>query len=272
MKYEREGLSLAYDDLGDGPAVILIHGFPLNRQMWLPQKKTIPGAGFRLITPDLRGFGESEPGTGACSMDTFADDLIALMDRLEIKRAVVGGMSMGGYVLLNMLARHPDRIIAPCFIVTRSGADDEAGKAKRKAMADDVRAFGARIAADIFAKLLFAEETIGKKPELVAQVSAWMQAANPAGMAGGLLAIGDRQDYTPMLGRITMPSLVIGATEDRAMARENFDILVSRLPHASNCMIAGAGHMVNMEKADEFNACLLKFLQGLKDGMASGCN
>ncbi|WP_369412385.1 alpha/beta fold hydrolase [Geotalea toluenoxydans] len=95
MKYEREGLSLAYDDLGDGPAVILIHGFPLNRQMWLPQKKTIPGAGFRLITPDLRGFGESEPGTGACSMDTFADDLIALMDRLEIKRAVVGGMSMG---------------------------------------------------------------------------------------------------------------------------------------------------------------------------------
>ncbi|WP_369412383.1 alpha/beta fold hydrolase [Geotalea toluenoxydans] len=69
-----------------------------------------------------------------------------------------------------------------------------------------------------------------------------------------------------------MPSLVIGATEDRAMARENFDILVSRLPHASNCMIAGAGHMVNMEKADEFNACLLKFLQGLKDGMASGCN
>lgn len=272
MKYDREGLRLSYDDLGDGPAVILIHGFPLNRQMWLPQAKAVTGAGFRLITPDLRGFGESEPGAGVCSMDTFADDLIALMDRLQMEKAVVGGMSMGGYVLLNLLDRYPERITAPCFIVTRSGADDEAGKAKRKTMADDVRTFGARIAADIFAKLLFAEESIGKKPELVAQVSAWMQAENPVGMAGGLLAMRDRRDYTPMLGRLTMPSLVIGATEDRAMPRENFDILVSQLPHAVSCMISGAGHMVNMEKADEFNACLLKFLQGLKNGTAGGCN
>lgn len=264
MRYERQGLSLSYDDGGAGPPVILIHGFPLNRQMWMPQTAALTAAGFRVITPDLRGFGESDAGAGTSSMDIFADDVVAMLDHLGIEKAVVGGMSMGGYVLLNLLARYPQRIVAPCFIVTRSGADDEAGKAKRTAMADDAQKFGAGIVADIFAKLLFAEETVAKRPELVAQVAAWMRSASPAGMAGGLLAMRDRPDNTPLLARITQPSLVIGAAEDRAMAREYFQILVDGLSGAKSCMISEAGHMVNMEKAAEFNACLLQFLQGLK--------
>ncbi|WP_243370968.1 alpha/beta hydrolase [Geotalea sp. SG265] len=264
MRFQRQGLSLSYEDAGAGLPMILIHGFPLNRQMWAPQVKAVTAAGFRLVTPDLRGFGESDVGTGLCTMDTYADDVIALMDHLALEKAVVGGMSMGGYVLLDLLARYPQRIAAPCFIVTRSGADDDAGKAKRTAMADDAKKFGARIVADIFAKLLFAEETVTQKPELVAQVAAWMRDANPAGMACGLLAMRDRPDHTPLLTTIAQPALVIGAAEDRAMAREYFHILAAGLSHAGSCMIAGAGHMVNMEKAEEFNACLLRFLQGLK--------
>ncbi len=263
MNFERDGIQLKYGTSGNGLAVVLIHGFPLNRQMWLPQINALVAAGFRVITPDLRGFGDSAAPSGGYSMDIFADDIVALLDHLSIEKAVIGGMSMGGYVLLNLLDRHRSRISAPCFIVTRSGADDDAGKAKRKAMADDVTTFGTSVVADIFAKLLFADSTLREKPELVAQVAAWMQATSPAGLVGGLLAMRDRKDYTPILESIDLPSLVIGAAEDKAMSKENLEIFTSRLPRASTALISGAGHMVNLEQPEAFNENLLRFLQGL---------
>ena len=255
------GFTMAYDDNGAGPAVLLIHGFPLNRRMWLTQTEALVAAGYRIITPDLRGFGESDaPGSGY-SMDLFADDMIALFDHLGIERAVVGGMSMGGYVLLNMLERYRERIAAACFIVTRSGADDEAGKAKRLAMARDATTIGTQVVADIFAGLLFAVETVQKRPEIVAEVAGWMRAADPAGVAGGLLAMAGRKDSTPLLVKLPIPALVIGAEEDRAMPLENVRIFTEALPQSSSCMIPGAGHMVNMEQPEAFNACLMEFLK-----------
>lgn len=264
MNYERDHVVISYDDRGTGPAVVLVHGFPLCRQMWSPQVSALAAAGFRIITPDLRGFGGSCAPANDYSIDSFADDIINLLDHLKINKAVIGGMSMGGYVLLNLLERYPQRILAPCFIVTRSGADDEAGKAKRLAMAADVTTFGAGIVADVFAKLLFADATVQEKPELVRQVLNWMETTSPAALAGGLVAMSNRKDLTPLLQQINGPALVIGATGDRAMPRENFDIFMSGLPHASGCLIDNAGHMVNIEQSEIFNDCLLKFLLGLK--------
>ena len=258
------GFTMAYDDNGVGPAVLLIHGFPLNRRMWLPQVEALAAEGYRVIAPDLRGFGESDVPGNSYSMGRFADDMIALLDHLGIERAVVIGMSMGGYVLLNMLERYRERIAAACFIVTRSGADDEAGKAKRLAMARDVATFGSQVVSDIFAKLLFADETLKKRPELPAQVACWMRATDPLGLAGGLLAMAGREDSTPLLGNLHLPALVIGAEEDRAMPIENVSVFTAALPQSTSCIIPGAGHMVNMEQPEAFNACLLGFLKGIR--------
>ena len=255
------GFRMAYDDNGRGPAVLLIHGFPLNRRMWRPQAEALAAAGYRVITPDLRGFGESDVPANGYSMELFADDMVALLDHLGIERAVVGGMSMGGYVLLNMLERYRERIAAACFIVTRSGADDEAGKAKRLAMARDATTIGTQVVADIFAGLLFAGETAQKRPETVTEVAGWMRAADPSGVAGALLAMAGRKDSTPLLGKLPIPALVIGAEEDRAMPLENVRIFTEALPQSSSCIIPGAGHMVNMEQTEAFNACLLEFLK-----------
>ncbi|MBI5657137.1 MAG: alpha/beta fold hydrolase, partial [Geobacter sp.] len=95
------GIQMAYDDTETGLPLLLIHGFPLCRRMWRPQFNKLPRSGYRVIAPDLRGFGESDAPEGPYSMDIFADDMIALLDYLEIDQAVVGGMSMGGYVLFN---------------------------------------------------------------------------------------------------------------------------------------------------------------------------
>src|SRR5690242_11777020 len=122
------GIVMNYGDAGSGLPLLLIHGYPLSRHMWRCQTEPLAMAGYRVITPDLRGFGSSDAPTGPYGMDLLADDLIALLDHLAIEQAVVGGMSMGGYVLLNMLERYPDRIKAACFLMTRAIADDDAGK------------------------------------------------------------------------------------------------------------------------------------------------
>jgi 3-oxoadipate enol-lactonase len=266
MKAPINDINLAFDDSGSGPAVVLIHGFPLSRRMWHPQIMALTAAGFRVITPDLRGFGESSAPDGPYSMELFADDLAALLDHLGIERAVVGGMSMGGYVLLSLLERHPGRVAAACFIVTRSGADDEAGKERRLGLARDVMKFGPQVAADTFEKLLFAEGTAEERPKLVGEVYRWMMETDSRGLAGGLLAMRERRDFTPQLGSFRLPALVIGAEKDKAIPPENARILAAGVPDSRLCIIPEAGHLANLEQPKAFNNCLLDFLRGLPLG------
>ncbi len=264
MKAQLADITLAYEEAGSGNPVILIHGFPLNRRMWTPQVAALAGAGYRVITPDLRGFGESDAPAQGYSMDRFADDVAALMDRLEVRSAAVGGMSMGGYVLFNLLARHPQRVSAAMFMVTRCGADDAAGRARRTALAEDARSGRARLVADAFGEVLFAPQTPEENPALVARVKTWMEETDPRGLAGGLLAMRDRADYTDQLGSIRTASLVVGAELDRTIAPEQSRIIAAGIPGAQRCLIARAGHMANLERPEAVNACLVDFLKGLR--------
>ena len=255
--------SLAYDDLGKGPAVLLIHGFPLNRRMWQPQLQPLADAGFRAVAPDLRGFGASDAPAGGYSMDGFADDIVALLDALAIEKAVIGGMSMGGYILMNLLERHPERVRAACFIATRSNADDAAGRARRSAMAAEAERLGANPIIKIFAELLFAAETSQESPELIARVTSWMRTTSPKGLAGGLLAMRDRKDYTALLPTFRLPSLVIAGAEDRAAPPEAAQTIIDGLSDCRSRILGKAGHMVNMEQPEIFNETLISFLKSL---------
>lgn len=263
MKLPINDIQMAYDDCGDGPAVLLIHGFPLNRRMWQAQLPALSGAGYRAIAPDLRGFGESDAPRAGYSMDRFADDLIALLDALRIERAVACGMSMGGYILMNLLERHPARVRAACFCATKSSADDEAGRARRSAMAAEAERLGANPIIKIFAELLFASDTMLKSPELIARVTRWMRDTDPKGLAGGLLAMRDRKDYTFLLPGFRLPSLVIAGAEDRAASLDALRLLTEGLADQRSLVIDKAGHMVNMERPEAFNAALLEFLGAL---------
>lgn len=258
------GIGLAYEDTGSGPAVIMLHGFPLCRQMWRPQIKALTGAGYRLILPDLRGFGDSDAPDGPYSMDLFADDIVELMNELGIERAVVGGMSMGGYVLLNLVERHRSRLSGACFIMTRAAADDEEGKARRLELAREVGVFGPQVVARAFAPVLFAEQSLSERPKLLEEVHRWMAATDSRGLAGGLLAMRERPDYRQRLSSFSIPALAIGALEDRAAPVEHSRAIASGIPGCGLCLIPEAGHMANLEHPGAFNDCLLDFLRALE--------
>jgi len=254
-------ISLSYGDAGTGPAVVLIHGFPLNRAMWKPQENELTAAGFRVISPDLRGFGRSESPEGPYSMSLLADDIIALLDRLGIGKAVFGGMSMGGYVLFNLLERYPERAKAACFIATRSTVDSEAVKGGRLAFLERMKRNCSRTLTELCASTLFAPETRQRDPDLVREVSRWLLDMDRRGIEGALHAMIDRKEYTSRLGGFTLPTLVIGADQDEAVQEEDLESLAKGLPDCEFHIIPHAGHMVNMEQPAAFNECLLRFLR-----------
>jgi pimeloyl-ACP methyl ester carboxylesterase len=259
MKASVNGVSLYYEDEGAGAPLLLIHGFPLSSKIWREQIDGLK-ADFRVIAPDLRGFGNSETSSAGYSMDVYADDIAALMDHLGLESVVACGMSMGGYVLLNLLDRYPERVKGACFMVTRCGVDDEAGKVRRTVLADEVLTSGVNVTADLFGRILFAPGTAESNPEIAAEVAGIMLGMKREGIVGGLLAMRERPDYCGKLAGFTVPSLVIGGGEDQAIPVEESRILAERIPGASLRIIPEAGHMVMMEQPESVNSALKSFL------------
>jgi pimeloyl-ACP methyl ester carboxylesterase len=255
---------LKYAERGSGLPVVLIHGFPLCRKMWQPQMSALADSGCRVLCPDLPGFGESAPLQEPVSMSDYAEAVIGLLDALGIEKAVIGGMSMGGYVLLNLVERYPERLLGAMFLVTRAAADDAAGKEKRTLLAAEVKGGNRLIVPDTFAGVLFASDTPQKKPQLVALVRQWMESTSAEGTAAGLLAMRDRDDSVARLANYALPALVIGAEQDLAVPLDHSRVLADGLPHAELKIISGAGHMANLEQPELFNAALLEFLRRLE--------
>lgn len=263
MKKLINSIPIFYDDMGTGPAVVLIHGFPLDRRMWHPQAERLAAEGFRVITPDLRGFGESWAGDIPCSISTYADDVATLLKDLGIGKAVIGGMSMGGYILMDMLERHRELFSAAMFIVTRSVGDTPEAKEKRTVLARDIDRIGPRVAADSFKGILFADETLAENPALADKVYEWMANANPEGLSNALLAMRDRKDYTPLLASFDLPALIVGADRDKAVPQDVLEIIGDHLPDSRTWIIHGGGHLVNLEQPEAFNDILIGFVKGI---------
>jgi pimeloyl-ACP methyl ester carboxylesterase len=161
-----------------------------------------------------------------------------------------------------MLERHPRRIAAAAFLQTKPTADDESARAKRTALVEKVKAGHPEAVADTFTDLIFAQGTLQQRPDLVRQVRQWMLDTPPAGLAGALIAMRERRDYSADLEQIAVPSLVVGGEQDRAIPVDAIKAFAAALPRSTSCLIAEAGHMANLERPEEFNRCLLDFLQG----------
>ena len=254
-----DDIQLAYDDVGLGQPVVLIHGYPFNRSLWNEQVEALASR-YRVVTPDLRGFGESDTSEGPVTMNRMAHDVAKLMEHLGIDRAVIGGLSMGGYVALAFVKQFPSRVKALVLADTRAQADTEEGKQTRHQQAEKALSEGMAGIADAMLPKLLTPETVSKRPEVVKRVRDMMLKTKPQGAASALLGMAEREDQTEFISTISVPTLVLVGREDAITPVADSEKMQSKIAGSRLVIIENAGHVSNLEQTERFNAALLKFV------------
>jgi 3-oxoadipate enol-lactonase len=257
-----DDIQLAYTDTGIGQPVVLLHGYPFNRSLWTEQVSALSNS-YRVITPDLRGLGESDAKSGAATMNRMAQDVAELLDQLEISRAVVGGLSMGGYVALAFYKQFPSRVRALILADTRAQADTEEGKQTRFQQAEKALAEGMAGIADSMLPKLLTPETVSKRPEVVKRVRDMMLKTKPEGAAGALLGMAERDDQTPLLSQIACPALILVGREDPITPVQDSENMHREIAGSRLVVIDNAAHVSNLERTEQFNDEMVQFLNSL---------
>ncbi len=252
-------IRLHYEDQGQGSAILLIHAFPLSGTMWQPQIAALAPY-FRVIAPDVRGFGASDVPPGPYSMDLFAADLAGLLDNLGLEQVILGGLSMGGYIAFAFMRHYPGRVRALFLSNTRANADTPDARAGREINAQLVERQGTGAIADKMLPTLLAANAT---PELQARVRGIIERNQPQGIAAALRAMALRQDSTDLLKQIHVPTLFIGSSADSLTTPAVLREMQAAVVGSQMVEIPEAGHLSNLEQPDAFNAALLTFLRAL---------
>jgi pimeloyl-ACP methyl ester carboxylesterase len=252
-------INLAYTDTGSGRPIVLIHGYPFNRSLWTEQIPALSNDN-RLIAPDLRGFGDSDASPDVSTMDRLAADVAALMDHLEIPRATIGGLSMGGYVALAFYKQFPSRVRALILADTRAQADTEEGKQTRAQQAEKALSEGMAGIADAMLPKLLTPVTVSKRPEIVKFVRDMMLQTKPEGAAAALRGMAEREDQTGLLAKISVPALILVGAEDAITPVADSEKMHHAIGGSRLVVLDHAGHVSNLERTQQFNDAFLHFL------------
>jgi 3-oxoadipate enol-lactonase len=245
-------------------ALVLLHAFPIGANLWEPQMRHIPN-GWRLITPDLRGFGGSTEldSLTALSMADYAIDVVDLLEQLGVEHAVIGGCSMGGYAALALFQLRPDLFEGLLLANTRAGADSPEARANRRNMLALVDREGpSGVAREMMPKLIGAT-TRETNPSIEANVRRLIKQQSPVAVRGAIHRMMHRIDSTPLLAQVSVPSLVITGAEDEMIPVDESRRMAAAITGATLVIVPRAGHLANMEQPDAFNNALSTFLTTL---------
>jgi len=235
--------------------LLFLHAFPLDSTMWAPQLARFDRVA--AVAPDFPGFGRASAGGSVMEMSVAADIGAAALDDRGVERAVVCGLSMGGYVALEFWRRHPGRVAGLVLANTRAGDDDEAGKARREALAQRLEAEGSAFLVESPPPLL----SKGASEDLWKRVKEIIRAQPARAIAAASRGMAARPDFTPVLASISVPTLVITSTGDELIPREPTEAMGRQIPGATIEVIENAGHLSNLEAPDEFNRLLAALLK-----------
>jgi pimeloyl-ACP methyl ester carboxylesterase len=253
------GVRVAVEDVGDGPAILFLHGFPHDSSLWQHQMAGLNG--FRRVAPDLRGLGRSDAPESGYSMATYAADLRSLMDRLVLDRVVLCGLSMGGYIAFECLRLFPERVAGLVLIDTRAEPDSDAGRVSRDALIAELRTGGTAVLPGALLSKQLSPTTVERQPDVVSQLRRMMLSAPLSGAIGALEAMKQRADSRPLLpslGRI--PVLVICGEDDVLTPPDAARAMVDAIPGAELELVTEAGHLTPLEKPELVTTRLHRFL------------
>ena len=252
---------LSYEVVGDGPDVVLLHPFPLNRRFWdsvVGQLSTR----YRVVLPDLRAHGDSELGEGPATMQKLADDLAGLCRNENVRKAFFVGVSIGGYLLFEFWRRHREQVAALVLANTRPAAETPEGKANRLQLADRVLREGtASFIEEMLTKLL-SQTTRTNRPDIIDAALMMMQSMSAEDIAAVQRGMAERPDLVAMLATISVPTLIVAGDEDSIPLSE-FELMRQHISGSRLQVISQAGHYAALEKPAEFGALLRTFFDGL---------
>jgi pimeloyl-ACP methyl ester carboxylesterase len=239
---------VVYDDLGHGAPLMLVHGFPLDGRVWRDVAELMARR-YRVIVPDLPGFGRSSTAA-AFTIDSLGDALLALADHLQLGRFSLAGLSMGGYVALGMVRRHPSRLASLILVDSRANADDDAGRLARDRMADTAQRQGTPAIVEQMLPRMLHPDAYASWPDVVDRVRSIMQDCPATTIAYACRAMRDRADCLPLLPQLPCPLGIICGDGDAitppALARD----LAQRRPGTRVRIIERAGHMAPVEQPE----------------------
>ena len=251
------------------PTVVLLHAFPLDKRVWDGIVDALAEADWDVVVPDLRGFGESSYGDSdpddEPSLSWMARDVLSILDRIGVNSAVLVGLSLGGYVAMEVLRQDPTRVAGLVLADTKASADTDEARDNRLRVADQVLAADSTVAlARATVPNLLGETSQRERPDVVAEVTTWITDAEPAGVAWAQRAMATRPDSHAHLAAMTSPALVLWGTEDTITPRPDQDSMLAVLRDARAAEIEGAGHLTPLENPQATTQAILEFLDAVR--------
>ncbi|GAB4286570.1 MAG: alpha/beta fold hydrolase [Ignavibacteriaceae bacterium] len=243
-------------------AVLFVHGFPFDHRMWDAQVAALEENYFCILY-DIRGLGESLPGDGQYTMESFVDDLESIIDHLNLNKPVLCGLSMGGYISLRSVERMQHKFSALILCDTKSEADTNEGKIKRAAGIKQINIYGVNKFVSEFLPNCFSVNFIETNSNEYNKILQRSSANSPLGIKGCLLAMAGRTDTTGFLGKIEIPSLLICGQMDTITPPSVMKNMSDQIQNSKFVIINDAAHMAPVEKPDEVNLAISEFLAGL---------
>jgi pimeloyl-ACP methyl ester carboxylesterase len=253
-------IELAYVDRGSGPLLLLVHGFPLDHSMWAGQVDALAGR-YRVIAPDLRGFGQSSGHDEKTTMQQFAGDLVGLLDALGIHETIhLCSLSMGGYVAWQFWKLHGERLASLILCDTRAAADTPEGAQGRLALANSVLSDGSLPVAESMLPKLFAPQSLESEAAYTMATRGVMASTRPPTIAAALRGMAERPDMTAELPSIQLPALLLCGEHDVISPADEMRTVAAAMPDSMFHIIYGAGHMAPLERPERVNHLILEFL------------
>ncbi len=252
-------MEVPFEEFGNGSNLILLHAFPLSRTMWKPNSDNFAASGFRVITPDLRGFGENHNFSDINLMEDMANDIVELLEFLEIEKTIICGLSMGGYVAFEIFCRIPEKISALILCDTTSESDTAEKKNSRFELIKKIEKNGSQALVEVVLPDLVGDHTKQNNQELLQNLREEFLNCPPESAIAALRGMAERNDHTNLLSKINIPTLLIFGEQDQVTNLDSANKMHEKIPRSKLSVIKNAGHYSNLENPADFNASVLNF-------------
>ncbi|MCD9188034.1 MAG: alpha/beta hydrolase [Pyrinomonadaceae bacterium] len=253
-------MKLKYQKHGNGKPIVLIHGFPLDSKMWTDTAESLIAEGFQVILPDLRFEANIED-----SLANTAESIAHIIISLKLKKVIVGGLSMGGYVSFNLYRLYPELVAALILCDTNSSADSTEKRNSRFETIDQLNEKGNQALLDSMLENLFSKEILSKRPDIVEKVKQWIEDSDVNNNISALKAMANRIDHDYLLNKINIPTKIIFGENDKITDLTIANKLHQNIKNSELSIIPNAGHLSNLEQPVLFNASILDFVTRIND-------